>query len=437
MNLFNNIIWWVNIAIIILFGSLFLFQLIFMALCFLRPKKYKESNNYLKFTIIIRAHNEEDVIKDSIVSCLKIDYPRDRFNIIVFCHNCNDNTANIVRSMGIRAIEVNDFDSKHQNLSYCMKLGIDVLKNENFKTDYFTLLDADNQVDKNYLKACNNAANNGVKIGRVFENSRNLTDNVISCVNGLWYIRDGKIACSVRSALNLGCVMNGPTSLIESDILFNKWDSKTASEDIEFTLNRLLKDNMKVEYVEEAVIYEDQPTTLDDVFKRNSRMGGGLNKLFWTTGIKCIPYFFKNIFNKKISFGTKMTAIDQYCNIAIIPGSLIACIWFPLYYIYSLLYTGLVGPISIWGFGTYNLHWFTIFIVCVLAGAFFIPFWFQPLLSYLAEKKRLINVNKKIMWISIFIFPVFMLVEALAIAKGIIFKSKWKKIKRSSTIIKQ
>jgi len=437
MDLFNNIIWWVNIAIIILFGSLFLFQLGFMFLCFLKSKKFKESKNYKHFTIVIRAHDEEDVIKDSVSSCLKVDYPKDKFNVIVFCHNCKDKTAQLAKEAGARTIEVSDYDKKHQNLSYCMSLGIEVLKKEKYKTDYFCLIDADNQVDKNYLKACNNAANSGVKVGRVFENSRNLTDNMISCMNGLWYIRDGKIACSVRSALNLGCVMNGPTSVIESNILFNKWDSKSASEDIEFTLNRLLKDNMKVEYIEEAVIYEDQPTTLDDVFKRNSRMGGGLNKLFWTTGIKCIPYFFKNLFNKKIPWGTKLTALDQYCNIAIIPGSLVACIWFPFYYIYSLCYTGFIGPISIWGLGTYNLWWFALFIICVLAGVFFIPFWFQPLLSYLAEKKRLVNVNKKVMWASIILFPGFMIVEALAIAKGILFKSKWKKIKRSKTTIKQ
>lgn len=436
MQLFNNIIWWINIAIIIIFGFCFLFQLLFMLLFFIKPRKYKHSDNLKHFTFIIRAHNEEDVIRDSVTSCLNVDYPKDKFNVVVFAHNCNDNTIKIAKECGAIVIEINDPDPKHAKASYCMWHGMNALKAQNYKTDYFLLIDADNQVHKNYIRACNDAANENVKLGRTFENSKNLTDNMISCMSGLWYLRDSRVACGIRGKLNLGSVMNGCCSMIKAEYAFN-WDAMSTCDDIEFTLNRLVKDGEKADYIDDAILYEDQPSTLEDVFNRNTRMSGGLNKLYFSTGLKCLALFFKNLFNPHMSLGLKMTYLDQYLNIAIVPGSVIACIWFPLYYIYTLIYVGITGPITIWGLGSFGLMWFIWFIVGVMAGIIIIPFWFQPAFACLSCKDKLIIKNKNILIKSIIFCPAFMLVQAYSILKGAFMKSKWKKIKRSTTKIEQ
>lgn len=435
MDIFNTVLWWLNVAIIIIFASIFLFQLLFMFLWFLKPRQYKKAKNYHDFTFIIRARNEADVIGDAVDSCLAVDYPKDKVHVVVFCHNCTDNTAEIVRQHGGKAIEIEDKDPQHQKASYCMYHGMQALKKEGEdKYEYFLLIDADNQVHKDYVKACNDAADEGVELGRTFENSKNLTDNILSCMTGLWYARDDRFACRGRSALHCGCVMNGCCSMIHSKYALD-WDAMSTSDDIEFTLNRLIKDGKKVEYIDEAILYEDQPTTMDDVFKRNTRMGNGLNKLFWTTGIKCFGLFFKNLFNPKMDFGTKLTYLDQFFNIATIPGSFMATVWFPIYYIYALFYTGLVGPMNVIGLGSYNLHWYVMFIVIVLLCVYFIPFFVQPFIAYFAERKRLVVKNKKVVVLSIILFPTFMLINAAAIFKGILTKPKWSKLKRSKTKI--
>ena len=116
MELFNNIIWWINILVIILVGSVFLFQILFMFTFGLKPRKYKKAKQYHDFTIIIRAHNEEDVIQDSVTSVLNCDYPSDKKHVIVFCHNCSDKTAEIATSLGARAIILTDHDPRHQKI---------------------------------------------------------------------------------------------------------------------------------------------------------------------------------------------------------------------------------------------------------------------------------------------------------------------------------
>lgn len=434
MDIFNNVIWWVNIAIIIIFGSFFIFQILFMIFFFLKPRRYPKAKKIHDFTFIIRANNEEDVITDCVKSCLSVKYPKNKFRVIVFAHNCTDKTAVLAKRAGAEVVEIHDENPDHKKASYCMYHGMQKLKKNAKRYEYFLLIDADNQVDKNYLNACNDAADDGVLLGRTFENSKNLTDNTISCMSGLWYLRDSRIACGGRSAFHLSCVMNGCCSMIKSEYCFD-WDAMSTSDDIEFTLNRLIKDQLKVEYISEATLYEDQPTTLDDIFKRNSRMGGGLNKLFWSTGIKCLWLFIKNLFNPKMKMSMKFAYLDQFFNIATVPGSFVIAFWIPLYYIYSLIYTGVVGPITIYGLGSYNFMWFLIFILSVAGALYLIPFWVQPLVAYISERKRLPVTNKKLVATSIILFPSFMIIQLVAIVKGMLVKAKWEKIKRSKSKI--
>lgn len=437
MELFNNILWWMNIIFIILIGSTFLFQFVFMFLFYVKPRQYPKANTYKDFTIVIRARNEEDVIADSVLSALNADYPEEKKHVIVFCHNCTDKTAEIVRSLKARAIEIFDDNPKHKKLSYSMKLGMEQLKKENYQTDYFLFLDADNQIDKDYILACNDAACSGVKFGRTFENSKNLTDNIISCMNGLWYIRDNRFACRARSKLHIGCVMDGPSSMVKSEYAFS-WDALGASEDLEFTLNRLLYDGEIVEYIDKAMVYEDQPSTLKDMFNRNTRMGHGLNKLFWDKGVKCFKKFFQTLFKKEVPFSLKMSYLDQYFNLAIIPSSFFAAVWFSCYYIYSLIYTGFGNSIYIYGLNaSYDFHWFLLFVIIVGSCCFLLPFFFQPLIAFLTERKRLVIKRKWIPFVSILLYPCYILIDALAIFVGIITKPKWKKINRSKTKIDQ
>lgn len=442
MDIFNTVVWWLNIFFIVLVGIAFIFQILFMFIFYIPCKKYKDTKNLHKFTFIIRAHNEEDVIRDSVESCMKVDYPKELVQVIVFAHNCSDNTAKIAKECGARVVEINDPNPKHAKLSYCIKGGMEELKKDGEGAhEYFLFLDADMQVRADYVKECNKAADSGVKLGRTFENSRNLTSNIVSCSMGLWYIRDNFFACRMRSALNLGCVMNGGCAMLKSDLAFN-WDCTSASEDIEFTINRLYKDHIKVEYIDDAIVYEDQPETMRDVYNRNTRMGNGINKVFWHSGMKLLKQFFKDLFKKDVKFSTKMAELDMFLNAYTIPASLIAEIWFPIYYIYAFIYTIFFGNMNVYqAFGipmqSYSWMFYLIFCAIALAACYFIPFFFQPAISYVFTKEKLVIKNRKTMILSILGFPFFIIYNAICIMVGVLSKPSWKKIKRSKTKIEQ
>lgn len=437
MDILNSVLFWLDIVRLAFIFGTFFFQILFGLLVFLKPKQYPKAKQYHDFTIIIRARNEAKVIAESIDSCRKLNYPKDKFRVIVFCHNCTDNTAEIVSQHGGEAIEIFDDNPKHRKASYCRYYGRQELKKRGKgKYEYFCFLDADNQLDKDYLLACNDATDSGVLLGRTFENSKNFTENVISCRNGLYYIRDNIVACGARSARNRGCLMDGCASRVKAEYALD-WDARSSSDDAEFTLNRLRKDGKKVEYIDKAVVYEDQPTSISEMAKRNARRGHGLFGLYFSLGLPCLGLFFKNLLTKGIPLSTKRTYLDQYCNIAIIPASLSASIWIPLYYIYALICTGLGHPRVIYGVGTILFRHLIYFLIALFCVAILLPFFLQPLYCYFKAKKRLFVENKKVLVLSLFLIPFYRFLQALSIFRGIFTNPKWSSLKRSKKKIEQ
>jgi cellulose synthase/poly-beta-1,6-N-acetylglucosamine synthase-like glycosyltransferase len=55
-------------------------------------------------SLIVAAHNEEGVIAMKVANALALDYPRERFELIVACDGCSDATAERARSAGAEIV---------------------------------------------------------------------------------------------------------------------------------------------------------------------------------------------------------------------------------------------------------------------------------------------------------------------------------------------
>ncbi|MDL2292135.1 glycosyltransferase family 2 protein [Acholeplasma sp. OttesenSCG-928-E16] len=415
MELFNHVLSIINNVIIITFSVAFGFQLIYIFLFFLKTKKYKISEKKHRIGVIVSARNESLVIQDVILSLQNQNYPKELFDFFIIADNCTDNTAMVARSLGAIVFERFDDDKNHHRVSYALKFGFEKILQEYDNYDFFIRFDADNVVDCNYLSKMNDCFSSGAKLAKGYNNAKNLTDNPISCISGLWYIRDNRFNCHVRSALRLSQLLNGPGMMVSADIIRKNggWIDMGISEDADFTLSELLKGN-DAEYVADAILYDDQPTTIKDTFRRNMRMGRGLIQTFFKYGLRCLLKFFKTF---------KFKYLDMFLTESFIPLALIAVIWFPLYYIYMVVFNGVTGNHE------------EMFIILdtlwkILVFAFIIPFIFQAILVYVLEYKRINTPFIKVLP-GIILFPFFMILYALGITCGILFKAKWKPIKRS------
>ena len=116
--------------------------------------KFKEKplikNKKHKFMAIIPAHNEEQVITNLVESLKNQEYDRDLYDIYVIADNCTDNTAKYAEEAG--AIVYKRFDETKKTKGYALDWFLKQKIKENADYDAFLVFDADNIVDKNFIK---------------------------------------------------------------------------------------------------------------------------------------------------------------------------------------------------------------------------------------------------------------------------------------------
>lgn len=416
MDEFNRILSIINDQVLLtIIGIAFGIQIIYILLFFVKAKVYPKAKVQHKFGIVIPARNESDVIAETIKCILKSDYPRELYDIFVVADNCTDNTAELARAAGAIVYERSDPDPKHHKAGYALKYLFERIMEEHPGYEAFIKFDADNHMENDYISRMNDAFDTGVKCARGYSNSKNIDQNIITGISGLWYIRDCRFASHFRSAIGQGTMLGGAGMMFAAEIIEKHgWDCLSSSDDAEFTMRRLNEDKIKTMYVKDAIVYEDQPSTLKDTFNRYKRMAGALNSLFWTQGLKSFALFFAR---------WKWTYIDMFLTLMFIPVCLVMAIWLPIYYLYVTIYHGLMG--------NWDIFWTYISSICYsLAFAFVAAFILQALLAVALEHKRIKAPVRK-MLPAVFLFPVFMIIYAAAITLGVFSKPKWRQIKRN------
>ena len=415
MEIFNRVIDIINNVFLVLCSIAFAVQIIYVLFFWLKPKKYPPAKTQHKFGIIIPARNEEEVIGDTVRKLFEQNYPRELYDVFVVAHNCTDKTAERAKEAGAIVFCCNDDDPKHRRVSYALQYGFRKILTEYDNYEAFIRFDADNLMNDDFIARMNDAFDSGVKIAKCFENSKNIDQNVWAGVSGLYYIRDSRIACHVRSALHTDQMLTGAGMMVSADILrrHDGWKCMGVSEDAEFTLQAMLEGE-RTRYVPDAIVYEDQPSTLKDTVNRNKRMGNGLFKLFFTHGLRCFGKFFTTF-----RFGF----LDLFLTLLFVPIAVVACTWFPLYYGYKIIAAAVLGD-------TATLVMFGTLIGYILLFAFYLPFTLQSLLAALLERKR-INAPFHKLLPAIFLSPLFMIVYAISICLGVFSRPTWKKIARN------
>ncbi|MEO8445218.1 MAG: glycosyltransferase family 2 protein [Gammaproteobacteria bacterium] len=79
--------------------------LLAMTLLSRRGRVPSPSGHQLHFDVIVPAHDEAPVIERTVTSLLAMDWPRDRFRVVVIADNCTDETAALARASGAEVLE--------------------------------------------------------------------------------------------------------------------------------------------------------------------------------------------------------------------------------------------------------------------------------------------------------------------------------------------
>ena len=108
------------------------------------------SRRELKFDLVVPAHNEAGVIARTLANLRRIDWPAERYRILVVADNCTDETAAIARAAGATVIERQDPDRRGKG--YALQFAFAHSLQE-ARASLVAVVDADAEVSSNLLEA--------------------------------------------------------------------------------------------------------------------------------------------------------------------------------------------------------------------------------------------------------------------------------------------
>lgn len=256
-----------------------------ISLCSLVKLKEKPIVNEKKnkFMAIIPAHNEEAVVGNLIESLKKQDYPKELFDIYVIADNCTDNTAKIAKDAG--AIVYERFDEEHKTKGFALNWFLQQKIQEDADYDAFCVFDADNIVDVNFIKNMNIKLCQGEDVVQGYRDIKNPTDSWVSAGYALFYWTMNRFYHLARYNIGLSPLINGTGFMVRFDVIKpDGWNTNTLTEDIEFSLKRIIK-GRKLGWAREAIVYDEQPVGFKQSWSQRSR---------WTIGhIQCLKEYTK------------------------------------------------------------------------------------------------------------------------------------------------
>ena len=246
-------------------------------------RKFKHTNNYHKYAILIPARNEEIVIGNLIDSISKQDYPKEYLTIFVVADNCTDNTAKIAREKGAIVYEHNNPDERTKGY------GLRYLFNE-IERDYgiksfegYFIFDADNLLKKDYISRMNDTFDSGVKVVTSYRNTKNFDENWVASSYALHWLHSIRFRHRARSVLRLATNIQGTGFLFANELVENGWPYVSLTEDRAFTADAVAK-GYQISYNDEAMFYDEQPTSIRISIRQRIRWSKGHLQAFVQTG---------------------------------------------------------------------------------------------------------------------------------------------------------
>ncbi len=325
-----------NLLLFFLFSLCYMYQVVYAVVVLVAdhrrlPKKRTEPLR--RYAVLVAGRNEEAVIGELVTSIKEQDYPEELVDIYVVADNCTDDTAAVARAAGAEVLVRNDrlVVGKSHALDFALNR-IRILKgDEDGRTDYagYFVFDADNILDPNFISSMNATYSEGYQVVTSYRNSKNFDSNWVAAGSAMWFLREAKFLSNARYLLHSSCAIGGTGFLISADILEENggWIHHLLTEDIEFSTD-CIANGITIGYSPDAVIYDEQPTTMRDSWRQRLRWAKGFYQVLLKYGNRLFFGIFKNPHGH-------LSCFDMFMTIA--PAMLLTIISFLANFIFCVV----------------------------------------------------------------------------------------------------
>ena len=355
-----------------------------------------KDNKETKFSILIPARYESKVIENLLISLNKQTVKVNPKDVFVIIESLEDKTYEIVKKYHMNIILRKKLDLKRKG--YALEEAFNYLKEKNKIYDLYFIFDADNILDKNFIKEMLITYKSGYDIACGYRVIKNKKLNIYSISSILTFSLLNNISNQNKIKKNLNVILSGTGFYFSKEVIKNGYNFHSLTEDYELSLYSILN-NYSSTYNNKAIYYDEQPEDYKTTVNQRIRWIKG----YLESRKKYMKSFKNNLFVKHFN---KASIIYEYIGMK--PY---------IFMLFSILY-----------FVIYNIIKFKFFYI--LFVIMFIYFILMIITIVLLKKEKFnLKLNFKEKILVIFYNPFFILSYILCFFKAICTKNvEWKRI---------
>lgn len=373
-----------------------------------KPVKTKNNHN---FCILIPARYESCVIEDLLKSIKYQSYSINMKDVYVIVESKKDKTVSICKRYDATLVLRKNL--RLQRKGYALDDAIKYIISEKKRYDAYFIFDADNVLDKDYLKNMIPIFDKGYDLACGYRNCKNGNDSVVAACSSLTFSLVNTVFNNIKSRQTRNITFSG-TGFYIKGYLIESWGGypfHSLTEDYELSSYATLN-NLTTYYNTKSIFYDEQPTMFKDTINQRIRWIKG----YFDVRRIYTKKIFKSMDKKGLNNGSK---IDE--SVGIMP------------YIFIIL--GLVT----WLFGCsfftiYNFikgydKW--VYTLVELTTCFLIIYFILMIITFimLILEKNNLNLNTKSKIKALFYNPIFMITYVFCAIKALTTKEvTWKKV---------
>lgn len=230
-----------------------------------------------KVTILIPAHNEEIVIRNTLQAMVNLDYPKERLQVIVINDHSSDGTGAICDSFAEKYPFIQPMHSRPPDGGRGKSAALNrALRHA--AGEFIAVYDADNLPEKEAVKHLVCAFDNQPYIGAVVGKFRviNAHKNLLTRFINIETISHQWMAQAGRWNWMRMCTIPGTNFMIRKHLLdrLGGWDFEALAEDTELSI-RVYEEGYAIRFYPLAVTWEQEPETWRVWFKQRTRWARG------------------------------------------------------------------------------------------------------------------------------------------------------------------
>lgn len=267
---------WAAIAVIGIPALLSSVYLLVLTLLSWRLQVPRALDSTLRFDVIVPAHNESVGIARTLHSLGAINWPKDRFRIVVIADNCSDNTAAIARTLGVHVLERSSEEQRGKG--YALSFAFEQSRLDTW-ADAVVVVDADSEVSINLLSALAAQIDHGAAAVQVhygvLNPSASWRTRLMTIATAAIHI----VRSRARERLGLSCGIRGNGWCVTHALLRQlPYRAFSLTEDVEYGIDLGIH-GYRVHYCDEAHVYGEMVTNSASAGTQRQRWEQGRFKL--------------------------------------------------------------------------------------------------------------------------------------------------------------